>query len=465
MFRHIKKIHFVGIGGAGMSGIAELLNYEGYKITGSDNAISPVTERLEALGMKVYNGHKRDNVGSADVVVYSSAIKEDNPEVRLARARKIPCIPRIEILAELMRMKEGIAVAGTHGKTTTTTMVGKIMEVARFDPTIVVGGKLKAIGANVRLSKEGKFLVCEADESDKLFLKLTPVINVITNIDADHLDNYKDMDEIRGIFVKFADLVPFYGCNIVCKDDKNIEMILPKIKKRCITYGFHRESNIRIESYKLGLPVKGGEEFKFRPSKFLIRYNGNIPEEFTLFMPGVHNILNACAAIAVGLELEIPMPLIKYAVSEFSGAMRRFEYKGRVKGITVMDDYAHHPAEVETTLAAARKGFKSRVIVIFQPHLFSRTQKLAKRFGSSFGAADRVVIMPIYPAREKPVKGITSELIIEEGKKAGYRHLEYINSKESLLKWCRENLKKGDVVFTMGAGDIYKFGEELIKVL
>ncbi|MFA5031493.1 MAG: UDP-N-acetylmuramate--L-alanine ligase [bacterium] len=465
MFRHIKRIHFVGIGGAGMSGISELLNYEGYEITGSDNASSAVTERLSSIGIKIFEGHNKENVKGADVVVYSSAIKYNNPEVRAARRKRIPCIPRIEILAELMRMKEGIAIAGTHGKTTTTSMVGKILEVAGFDPTIVVGGKLKAIGANVRLSKHSKFLVCEADESDKLFLKLTPVINVITNIDADHLDNYKDMDEIRKIFIKFANLVPFYGCNIICKDDINVNLILSKIKKRYVSYGFNQEANIKIKQYQLGNAVGPDmvKEFKMFPSKFAIQYNGNAPEEFTLFMPGIHNILNACGAIAVGMELEIPMAKIKEAVAEFSCPMRRFEFKGNANGITIMDDYAHHPAEIQTTLEAARKTFDSRVIVIFQPHLFSRTQKLADRFGQSFKDADLVAIMPIYPAREKPVEGITSELIINAGKQYGFSNMYYMRSKDDLLKWCKKNLKKGDTLFTVGAGDIYKFGEEIIK--
>lgn len=453
MFRHIKQIHFVGVGGIGMSGIAELLINLGYKVSGSDIAMSPITERLEQLGARISQGHSKENINGADVVVYSSAIKYTNPEIREAHKRKIPCIPRVEILGELMRMKESIAIAGTHGKTTTTSMVGKILEDAGFDPTIIVGGRLRTLGVNARLG-QGKFIVCEVDESDKLLLTLSPIINVLTSIDDDHLDNYKDIDEIKETFLKFTNRVPFYGCNIVCDDDQNIRSIIPRMKKRCVLYGVDEKSNLKIKEYELGLP-----------SHFWVQSNGENLGEFTLYLPGLHNILNACAAIAVGIELEIPTPVIKKAVSEFKGAHRRFELKGEVKGIKIMDDYAHHPREIEVTLRAARLLMKGRIIVIFQPHLFSRTKKLAQKFGDCFWDADYVLITPIYPSREKPVEGVTSNLIVQSAISKGYKKIQCVESKEELFQWCLMNLRDGDTLFTIGAGDVYKIGEELLTNL
>jgi UDP-N-acetylmuramate--alanine ligase len=452
MFRHIKHIHFVGIGGIGMSGIAELLINLGYKVSGSDIAFSPITQRLESLGAYIVNKHSEKNIGEADVVVYSSAIPPSNPEIREAQRRKIPCIPRVEILGELMRMKESIAVAGTHGKTTTTSMVGKVLEEAGFDPTIVVGGRLKPLGINAKLG-EGKFIVCEVDESDKRLLELSPIINVITSIDEEHLDNYKDINEVKSIFLKFTNRVPFYGCNIVCSAEENIKHIIPKIKKRCITYGFDEKSRIQIKNYSLGTP-----------SHFQVQINSENLGEFTLFLPGLHNILNACAAIAVGIELEVPTPIIKKAVSGFKGAHRRFELKGEVRGAKIIDDYAHHPREIEVTLRTARQLFSKRIIVIFQPHLFSRTQKLCERFGNCFWDADYVIVTSIYPAREKPVKGITGKLIVDSAISKGYKKIIYIESKKEIIQWCKESLRPGDILFTIGAGDVYKIGDELLQL-
>ncbi len=460
MFRHIKHIHFVGIGGIGMSGIAELLINSGYKISGSDICLSPITERLEELGAYVFSCHKAQNISSADVVVYSSAVDSSNPEIRQARCQNIPCISRVEILGELMRMKEGIAIAGTHGKTTVTSMVGKILETAGFDPTIIIGGKLRSLGTNAKLG-EGKFLVCEADESDKLFLKLAPVINVITSIDEDHLDNYKNIEEIRETFLHFTERVPFYGCNIVCKDDKNIQTILPRIKKRCITYGFREGADVRITHYSVGT---GGQPAS-PISNFWVQANGGSPMKFTLFLPGAHNILNAVGAIATAYELEIPKELIKKAVSEFKGVHRRFELKGEAKGIKIIDDYAHHPSEIEVTLRTVRSLYKGRIIVIFQPHLFSRTQKLKERFGNCFWDADQVIIIPIYPAREKPIPGVTGKLIIESAISKGYKNIFYLESKEELINWCLTNLKETDTLLTIGAGDVYKIGEQILNKL
>ncbi len=451
MFRHIKKVHFVGIGGIGMSGIAELLINSGYEISGSDIQLSSVTARLEKLGAPVSEGHHPKNIGSADLVVYSSAIKTSNPELRQARKRKIPCIPRAEILGELMRMREGIAIAGTHGKTTTTSMVGKILETAGFDPTIVVGGILRSLGTTTKLG-QGKFIVVEADESDKLFLKWSPVITVVTSIDEDHLDRYKNLEEIKETFLKFTNRVPFYGCNIVCNDEPHIAQIIPRMKKRCITYGFSEESKVRIKHYELG-----------ETSHFRLQTNGDDLGEFTLSLPGIHNILNACAAITVGIELGIPIPIIKQAVSEFKGAHRRFELKGEKKGIKIMDDYAHHPRAIEATLQTAKQLFSGRIIVIFQPHLFSRTQKLIDRFAYCFKDADYVIISSIYPARETPIPGITGELIVRHAISTGYKNISYIPSKQKIIDWCLTNLKPGDTLFTIGAGDVYKIGEELLN--
>ena len=451
MFRHIKHIHFVGIGGIGMSGIAELLVNLGYKITGSDRALSPITDRLESLGVRIFTGHSEENIGTADVVVYSSAIQPSNPEVRGARSRKIPCIPRVEILGELMRMKEGIAIAGTHGKTTTTSMVGKILESAGLDPTIVIGGRLRSLGVNAKLG-DSKFMVCEVDESDKLLVNLSPIINVITTIDEDHLDNYKDINEIKDTFVKFANRIPFYGCNIICGEDENIRSILPRIKKRCVSYGFGEHCNLKLRDYQLGAP-----------SYFRVQSNGDDFGEFTLSLPGIHNILNACAAISVGVELEIPISIIKTAVSEFKGVHRRFELKGEARGIRIIDDYGHHPREIEVTLRAAREIFKGRIIVIFQPHLFSRTQKLKDRFANCFWDADYVIIPPIYASRESPVEGITGKLIVDAAISRGYKNIAYIEEKEEIFQWCLNNLKPDDTLFTIGAGDVYKIGEELLN--
>ena len=446
-----------------MSGIAELLINSGYKISGSDTQLSPITQRLTNLGVQVFLGHRTQNVGKADVVVYSSAIPSSNEELNEAKRRGIPCIPRAEILGELMRMKEGIAIAGTHGKTTITSMVGKILEVAGFDPTIVIGGKIRSLGTNVKLGG-GKFIVCETDESDKLFLKLSPVITVISTIDEDHLDNYKDIDEIRNAFLQFTDRVPFYGCNIVCMDDENIRRILPMISKRYITYGFDESANLRINNYKLRSHLPGSL------SHFRIQANGENFGEFTISLPGIHNILNATGAIAVAMELELPVSLVKRAVSEFEGVIRRFELKGELRGIKVIDDYAHHPSEIEATLRTARELYlggatSSRIIVIFQPHLFSRTQKLKDRFGTCWSDADKVIITPIYPAREKEILGVTGKLIVESAISKGYKNISYMESTQEIIKWCLVNLNEGDILLTMGAGDVYKIGEEILKKL
>ncbi|MDI6839745.1 MAG: UDP-N-acetylmuramate--L-alanine ligase [bacterium] len=458
MFRHISHIHFVGIGGIGMSGIAELLLNSGYKISGSDIHPSPITRRLEKLGARIFYDHKAQNVLPADVVVYSSAILNSNPELTEARYRSIPCIPRIEILGELMRMKESIAIAGTHGKTTITSMVGKILELAGLDPTIIIGGRLRSLGTNVRLGSGG-FIVCETDESDKLFLNLFPIITVISSIDEDHLDNYKDLDEIIKTFIKFTNRVPFYGCNIVCIDDENIKQSIPKISKRYITYGFNNKANLRIRHYKLGLP-----------SHFWVQSNSEDLGEFTIPLPGIHNILNATSAIAVALELELPLNIIKRAMSKFEKVIRRFELKGEVRGAKIIDDYAHHPYEIEVTLRAARTLYSGKIIVIFQPHLFSRTLKLIDRFGTCFREADEVIITPIYPARESPIQGVTGKLIVDSAISKGYKNISYTESKEELIQHimrylCAGKLKKGDTIFTMGAGDIYKVGEEILKKL
>ncbi len=452
MFRNIKKIHFVGIGGIGMSGIAEVLLNLGFEVTGSDIATSEITRRLKELGAKIMKEHRALNVLNSDVVVYSSAVKRDNVELVRAHELKIPVIPRAEMLAELMRIKKSIAVAGTHGKTTVTSLIGSILSNASFDPTIVVGGKLRSLNTNAKLGK-GEYLVCEADESDKSFLKLLPTFAIITTIDEEHLDNYKDIEEIKNTFLAFSQKVPFYGCVILCLDEQNVQSILPDIKRRTITYGFSRQADIsavdiEIDNFHSHFTVVSGKES-------IARIDLNIP--------GRHNIQNALAAIAMCLELDVDPEKIKESLSEFHGVRRRFEIKGKINGIWVVDDYAHHPREIEVTLESARGGWGGRIISIFQPHLFSRTLKLKDRFGTSFNEADKVIITDVYPSRESPIPGVSGKLIYEAIRDHGHRSVTYIKDKENIVSYLMKETRKGDLVITIGAGDIYKIGEKFIR--
>ena len=450
MFGEIKKIHFVGIGGIGMSGIAEVLNSMGYSITGSDLKESSITKYLKDLGIEVTIGHSKKNVHNADVLVYSSAVRPDNVEILEAKRRKIPVIPRAEMLAELMRMKFSIAVAGSHGKTTTTSMVGQILLECGVDPTVIVGGKLRIMGTNARLGK-GKYLVAEADESDKTFLKLFPTISIITSIDEEHLDRYIDIKDIKKAFIDFANRVPFFGTVYLCYEDKNAVFIRNLIEKRVVTYGLSLEADIK------GLELKR-DGFYY---SFLFQGNGTKFGRVKLNVPGIHNVLNAVAAIGVGLELGLPFDKVRNAIEHFEGVIRRFEIKAKTDEFLIVDDYAHHPREIESVLKTAREGWDGRIIAIFQPHLFSRTILLKDRFGKAFFDADLVYITDIYPSREERIPGITGKIISDAIKGYGHKNVHYIENMDDIYKELAGELKPGDMVITMGAGNINRIGEKI----
>jgi UDP-N-acetylmuramate--alanine ligase len=454
MYGKIEKIHFVGIGGIGMSGIAEVLLNLGYKVSGSDLRKTEITERLEQLGGEIFIGHERENVANADVVVISSAVHDDNPEVVEAVERLIPVIPRAEMLAELMRMKYGIAIAGTHGKTTTTSMVATILAKGGIDPTIVIGGRLNAIGTNARLG-QGKFLVAEADESDGSFLKLSPTIAVVTNIDADHLDFYRDIDEIKATFVQFINKVPFYGLAVLCLDNDNIADIIPEVKKRFTTYGLTTQADFRATDIR---------HAGFMTS-FVAHYKGARLGEITFPMPGAHNVLNALATIAVAMELNIPFAQIQAGFKAFGGVGRRFQVKGEVRDIMVVDDYGHHPTEIRATLAAAKGGWDRRLVVVFQPHRYSRTKELFEDFVKAFYDADLLILTDIYPAGEKPIEGVTAELLAGRIKRHGQKDVTYIADRNAICDQLLGIVKAGDIVLTLGAGNIWQVGEALVERL
>ncbi len=454
LFGRIKRIHFVGIGGIGMSGIAEVLINMGFRVTGSDLKASPITERLQNLGAEVHYGHRAEHVGGANVVVYSSAVRIDNIELQAARQVLIPVIPRAEMLAELMRMKFSIAVAGTHGKTTTTSMVAGILSAAGYDPTIVVGGRLRGLGTNARLGA-GEYLVAEADESDRSFLKLLPTIAVVTSIEEEHLDNYTDLREIERAFIEFCNKVPFYGCAVVALDEKNVQAILPEVTRRTVTYGFVSQAQVRGSDVELNAFA----------SRCMVRTNGSTLGRLEISIPGVHNVANALAALAVGLELGIDADIALESLRKFSGVHRRFEIKGEVGGVLVVDDYAHHPTEVEATLRTARQVGKQRVIAVFQPHLYSRTFRLQEGFGRSFNEATMLVVTDIYPAREDPIDGVTGELIADRAREFGHRHVAYIPNREEICEHLARIVRPGDLVITLGAGDIWRVAEDLINRL
>src|SRR5450631_3404671 len=406
MFAKIQRIHFVGIGGIGMSGIAEVLINLGYRVSGSDLKSSAITQRLAGLGAVTFEGHRADNIAGAEVVVTSSAIALDDPEVSEAHALHIPVIPRAEMLAELMRLKYGIAIAGMHGKTTTTSMVAAILAAGDLDPTVVIGGRVDAMGSNARVGKS-EYFVAEADESDRSFLKLWPILAVVTNIDREHMDCYRDLADVKSTFVEFLDHVPFYGMVVACNDNDDLRYILPSVRRRIVTYGTLEGSDFRITDIRSGLAGEG----HFATSAFRVEYQGRDLGEFHLHVPGDHNIRNATAAIAVGFGLDIPIEKIRAGLANFSGVDRRFQLKGRVNGVTVIDDYGHHPTEIRATLAAARQcGFR-RIHVIFQPHRYSRTQLLFSEFATAFHDADSVTVLDIYAASERPIADVTGELL------------------------------------------------------
>ncbi|OQX18640.1 MAG: UDP-N-acetylmuramate--L-alanine ligase [Desulfobulbaceae bacterium A2] len=453
MYKKRQHIHFVGIGGIGMSGIAELLCNLGYRVSGSDLHDSDTVHRLARLGCTVHQGHQGQWIGDADVVVVSSAIRADNPEVQAARAHHVPVIQRAEMLAELMRLKRyGIAVAGSHGKTTTSSMVGWMLQQAGLDPTLVIGGKVDSLGGNAKLG-QGEFLVAEADESDGSFLKLAPVIEVVTNIDAEHLDYYRDIEEIKDVFVRFIDKIPFYGAAILCLDDDNVAEILPRLGKRLITYGLSEQANLTAAE----LRPEG------RGSRFVVRREGELLGEMTLAVPGRHNVLNSLAAVAVGLELEIDFAVIAASLATFSGVQRRLQRKGQVGDILVLDDYGHHPTEIRATLEAVRQAWPDRrLVVLFQPHRYTRTRALFDHFKTAFHRADVLVLTEIYPASEEPIPGIDGASLAEAVRRHGQREVHFLPDLAALASGVPPLLRDGDLVLTLGAGNIVRAGEELL---
>ena len=457
MYHKTKHIHFVGIGGIGMSGIAELLLNLGYRISGSDMQETDITRRLAELGGTVHLGHKGASVSGADVVVVSSAISPDNPEVLAARSLHIPVIPRAEMLAELMRLnKFGIAIAGSHGKTTTTSIVGWLLAEAGLDPTIVIGGKVDCLGGSNAMLGKGDFLVAEADESDGSFLKLAPVLEVVTNIDLEHVDFYKNIDEIKDVFMQFIDKVPFYGAAILCLDDPQVAAILPEIRKRIITYGLTSQADV----YARGITPHG------LSSSFEVCRDDDVLGSINLSLAGLHNIYNALAAVTVGLELDIPFATISAALTSFSGVQRRLQIKGERRDIIVVDDYGHHPTEIRATLSALRDAWPARrLIVLFQPHRYSRTKGLLEEFNTAFHEADMLLLTDIYGAGETPIEGISTEVLIDGIKQHGQRHAYYEPTIPGLLEKTMELLAPGDVVLTLGAGNIWQTGEQLLEML
>ncbi|MFH1898723.1 MAG: UDP-N-acetylmuramate--L-alanine ligase [Candidatus Desantisbacteria bacterium] len=449
MFKKIQNIHFIGIGGSGMSGIAELLLNLGYTVTGSDVAETEITKRLQGLGGRIYIGHSQKNIEDADVVVYSSAVSKENPEVLSAKEKRIPVIPRAEMLAELMRLKYGIAVAGAHGKTTTTSMVSLVLSTAGLDPTVVVGGRFNDIGSNARLGSS-EYLVAESDESDGSFLKLSPIIAVVTNIDEEHLDYYQDISQIKDAFVQFMNKVPFYGSVILCLDNENLRTVIDKIERRVITYGLTKEAQIRAEDIV----------FDGFSSEFTVVFEGNTLGRIKLRVPGMHYVSNALAAVAVGLDLEIEFEKIANALGAYSGVHRRFQIVGETDGVTIIDDYAHHPTEIAATLAAI-KSTNRRVVAVFQPHRYTRTKALAKNFGQCFNDADMVIVTNIYGAGEKQVEGVDASLVVKSLVEAGHSRVMFLQTFEEIIDFLHRFICPQDVVVTLGAGDIWKAGKRL----
>jgi UDP-N-acetylmuramate--alanine ligase len=455
MFFKTQHFHFTGIGGIGMSGIAEVLLNLGYRISGSDLKLSPVTDRLATLGASIYEGHAAINVAGASALVVSSAVDEQNPEVQEARRLQIPVIPRGELLAELMRLKYGIAVAGSHGKTTTTSMTATILNYAGLDPTVVVGGRVGTMGgSNARLGRSD-FLVAEADESDGSFLKLAPIIAVVTNIDREHVDHYPTMEATRAAFTEFVNKVPFYGAAIVCLDDPNVQAILPAINRRTVTYGTTAQADVEATGIACG---------KFS-CEFWLRYRNQDLGPVHLNVAGRHNVLNAMAAAAVAMELEVKPEAIREALNTFSGVDRRFQVRGRERGITVIDDYGHHPTEIRATLDGARQcGFR-RIHVLFQPHRYTRTFHLMDEFASAFNQADSLFVMDIYAASEKPIEGVTAETLVERIRQFGHRGVQYVGTIDRGVEALLGAAQEGDLVLTLGAGNVWQAGEKVLEKL
>jgi len=465
MFAKIQRIHFVGIGGIGMSGIAEVLLNLGYKISGSDLKSSSVTQRLSGLGATIFEGHAAGNIAGAEVVVISSAVAQENPEVAEAHKLHIPVIPRAEMLAELMRLKYGIAIAGMHGKTTTTSMVAAVLAAGGLDPTVVVGGRVDALGSNARIGKS-EYLVAEADESDRSFLKLSPVLSVVTNIDREHMDCYRNMRDVKKAFLDFMDRVPFYGVVVVCNDDVPLRKLFPQIRRRTVTYGTRRGSDFQI---KLGKSTFESSE-RQPISHFRVTYREGDLGEFRLHVPGVHNVLNATAAIAVGIGLDITADDIRMALENFRGVDRRFQLRGKAGGVSVIDDYGHHPTEIRATLTAARQCGFGKIHVIFQPHRYTRTRDLMDEFATAFQDADSLAVLDIYPASEAPIEGITSEALarrINEKKisEKGKGPASYASSFAEGIVLAVAAAEPGDMILTLGAGNVSQLGPLILAKL
>jgi len=454
MYGRTHRIHLIGIGGSGMCGIAEVLLNMGYEVSGSDLKATETTDRLVQLGGRVFVGHAPSNVEGAQVVVYSTAVRGTNEELQAATAAGIPVIGRAEMLAELMRMKYGIAVGGSHGKTTTTSLVATVLARGGLDPTIVVGGRLHAIGSNARLG-HGRFLVAEADESDGSFLRLAPALTVITNIDREHMDHYRDLAELRQAFIYFANRVPFYGVTVLCVDDPTVRGLLPEVTKRTLTYGLSEDAEIRATDLAFGPDG----------ARFTAHAFGRRLGDVRLQLHGRHNVLNALAALAVGREIEVGFAHMAEALAGFTGVGRRFELKGEVAGVRVFDDYAHHPTEIRATLSAARAAAGGRVLVIFQPHRYSRTEALAGEFGEAFGDADRVWVLDVYAAGETPLPGVSGRMVVERAHAAGARHVAYAEDPADAVRAAVEEARSGDRVMVLGAGDVWKLAGEVLDGL
>ncbi len=454
MLGKTKKIHFIGIGGIGMSGIAEFLYNQGLEISGSDLKKTDVTRHLESLGVRIEEGHNPTLVKDVDVVVKSSAVKDDNPEIQAAKALKIPVIRRAEMLAEITRMSFSIGISGTHGKTTTTSMTGLVLEAAGLDPTIIVGGKVKNYGSN-NVMGSGKYIVVEADEYDHSFLSLTPCIAGITNVDTDHLDCYRNLDDIKGAFIEYANKVPFFGSVIACLDDPGVQAILPRINKKIVTYGFSRQADIQAQNISM----------KDFVSEYDVSFKGYRLGRVKMNVTGRHNIQNSLQALSIGLELDIPFKNIREGLRQYSGVYRRFELKGEARGITVYDDYAHHPTEITATLEGFKDSTKRRIVTLFQPHLYSRTRDFHVQFGNAFFSCDCLLLAPIYPAREAPLPGVSSKLIADAAIQSGHHNVVLIENNSDIVAQTLSLLEPDDILITMGAGNIWQYGEEILAEL
>jgi UDP-N-acetylmuramate--alanine ligase len=457
MFHRIQHVHLVGIGGIGMSGIAEVLCNLGFHVSGSDMKRSSATERLEQMGVTVNEGHRAENVGDAQVVVRSTAVRDNNPELIEARERSIPVIPRAEMLAELMRLKhDTVAVAGSHGKTTTTSMIGMVLGAAGLDPTVVVGGVVGAFGSNARLGKSD-LMVVEADESDRSFLMLAPTFTVVTNIDREHMDYYRDMEDMQDCFIRFVNKVPFYGASVLCLDDPYVQAVIPHVKRRRITYGLSAQADVSAHNIRFDIPFG---------SRFTVWRGHEVMGEVQMRVPGLHNVYNALAAIAISFELQVPFARTVEGLGAYTGVNRRFQFKGEAQGVLVVDDYGHHPTEIRATLAAAKIGSSGRrMVVLFQPHRYTRTQDQMDEFARSFNNADVLLVTDIYAASEDPIEGITAEALVEAVKRYGHKNTFYVGSLETAVKALLSEAHHGDMVITLGAGNVFRAGEELIELL